>query len=77
MKFEIKNRWTGAVQITAEIDCEESASSCRASQLSSAPKRHTRYAIYSALGTPCGHCGGPESAHVSNYYCPEYRARKW
>lgn len=34
-------------------------------------------AIYSALGSPCGECGGPESDHVANYYCPEYRARKW
>ena len=25
MKFEIKNRWTGAVQVTAEIECEEGA----------------------------------------------------
>ena len=26
MKFEIRNRWSGEVQITAEIECEESAS---------------------------------------------------
>jgi len=26
MKFEIKNRWTGAVQFTAEIDCSGDAS---------------------------------------------------
>ena len=26
MKFEIKNRWSGAVQFTAEIDCAEDAS---------------------------------------------------
>ena len=26
MKFEIKNRWSGAVQFTAEIECDESAS---------------------------------------------------
>lgn len=34
-------------------------------------------AIYSALGSPCGECGGPKSDHIANYYCPEYRARKW
>ena len=26
MKFEIKNRWSGSVQFTAEIDCNDSAS---------------------------------------------------
>lgn len=48
--------------------------------------RHVRYAsearfklstaIWSALGAPCAKCGGPESDHVANYYCPEYRAPK-
>lgn len=33
-------------------------------------------AIWSALGAPCGECGGPESDHQANYYCPEYRAPK-
>lgn len=26
------------------------------------------------LGAPCAECGGPESDHQANYYCPEYRA---
>jgi hypothetical protein len=26
MKFEIRNRWTGDVQFTAEIECDENAS---------------------------------------------------
>jgi hypothetical protein len=33
-------------------------------------------AIWSALGAPCGECGGPKRDHVANYYCPEYRAPK-
>lgn len=33
-------------------------------------------AIWSALGAPCAECGGPESDHEANYYCPEYRAPK-
>ena len=28
MRFEIKNRWSGDVQVTAEIDCDEGVVEC-------------------------------------------------